>query len=373
LWCLPYRARRQVLRRRIGVRFAVRYALFSNITPDPESGIGAWSDAQFARALHHGIGRKGENLYPAFPYASYALLSTNDIIAIRAYLATMPPVHAAAPVNRLSFPFNQRNLLRAWNLLFVPNRPFQPNPSKSATWNQGAYLVDALGHCGECHTPRNLMLGLDNNRKFAGAEQVGWQAYNLTSDPAHGLGGWSDEQLAQYLSTGHAEGRGPASGPMAEVVEKSLRFLPAEDIRAIVTYLRDIPPQPDGPPALQTAMSRPPADGLGRHIFAQACAGCHLLDGSGRQSTWAGLRGSHTANDPAAINLVQVLTHGTQIRTSQGLMFMHPFLRAYSDEELAALANYVNDQFGSGDARVRPEQIRKQRKQEVDIDSRKHS
>jgi mono/diheme cytochrome c family protein len=344
-----------------------------NITPDMDTGIGSWSDAQFVRALQHGIGRDGENLYPAFPYDSYALLSTDDVLAIRTYLKTLPPVRTATPANRISFPFDQRHLLRVWNLLFVPNHPFHSIPSKSAAWNQGAYLVNALGHCGECHTPRNLMLGLDNDRKFAGAEQVGWQAYNLTSDSIHGLGGWSDEQLEQYLSTGHANGRGPASGPMAEVIEKSLRFLPAEDIRAIVTYLRDIPAQPDGPPAAQIATPYSPTDGLGQHLFVEACAGCHLPDGSGRQSAWAALRGSHTANDPAGTNLVQVLTHGTQIRTSQGLMFMHPFLSAYTDEELAALANYVNAQFGSGDARVTPDKIRKQRKQEADTDSKKPS
>jgi mono/diheme cytochrome c family protein len=148
---------------------------------------------------------------------------------------------------------------------------------------------------------------------------------------------------------------------MAEVVEKSLRYLTPEDIRAMVTYLRDVPAQSDGPLAVQAGQPAPPTDTLGAHLFEQACAGCHLPSGDGRQSPWAALRGFHSAGDPAATNVVQVLTHGTQIRTSEGLMFMHPFTGAYTDAELAALANYVSSQFGSQHGTVTPEQIRKQR------------
>lgn len=336
-----------------------------NITPDRETGIGAWSNAEFVRALHRGIGRDGENLYPAFPYTDYALLSTDDALAIRAWLATLRPVRTTIPANDLAFPFNQRFLLRAWNLLFLPAHPSRPDPSKGEAWNRGAYLVEALGHCGECHTPRNFMFGLDQSRKFAGAEQNGWLAYNLTNDPAHGLGGWSDTQLEQYLSTGHADGRGPASGPMAEAVENSLRYLRPDDIHAIVTWLRDVPAQPNGPPAVQAGspiLQTGPATGeLGSRLFVQACAGCHLPNGDGRQSRWASLLGSHTAGDPAGTNLVQVLTHGTQVQTSQGLAFMHPFTGAYTDTELAALANYTTGQFGHQPGKITPGQIRKQR------------
>jgi mono/diheme cytochrome c family protein len=332
-----------------------------NITPDPETGIGTWTDAEFVRALHRGIGRKGNNLYPAFPYAEYALLSTDDVLAIRAYLATQQPVRAETPRNELRFPFDQRYGLRAWNLLYLPSHPFTPDPAKNEAWNRGAYMVEALGHCGECHTPRNLMMGQDSSRKFAGAEQVGWHAYNLTSDRTHGLGGWSDAQLAQYLSTGRADAHGPASGPMAEAIEDSLRYLTQDDIHAMVAYLRDIAPQPDGPPAVQAGAPVPVVDALGAHLFEQACQGCHLPNGDGRQSPWAALRGSHTAGDPAGTNLVQVLTHGTQIQTSQGVMFMHPFTGAYTDEELAALADYTTAQFGFRQSTVTPEQIRQQR------------
>jgi mono/diheme cytochrome c family protein len=248
-----------------------------------------------------------------------------------------------------------------WNLLNNPNRRFQPDPAKSADYNRGAYLVDALGHCGECHTPRNLMMGLKNSRKLAGTEQVGWQAYNLTSDRTNGIGGWSDAQLEQYLATGHADGHGPASGPMAEAVEYSLRYLKPEDIHAIVTYLRAIPAQPDGPPAAQPGTPVAATEPLGPRLFDQACAGCHLPSGQGRQSPWAALQGSHSVSDPAGTNLVQVLTHGTEIGTSQGLMFMHAFTGGYSNQELAALANYTIGQFGFRQGNVAPEQISRHR------------
>ncbi len=346
--------------RRFDLPFGTLYA--PNLTPDREHGIGAWSNAEFVRALHHGIGRNGEDLYPAFPYASYALLSDDDALAIRAYLATVKPIAATPPANDLKFPFNQRYLMRAWKLLFVPGHRFEADASKDAAWNRGAYLIGPLGHCGECHTPRNLMQGLDDSRKFAGTKQVGWLAYNLTSDPDHGLGGWSDAQLAQYLSVGHAEGHGPASGPMAEVIGFSLRYLRPDDIRAMVTYLRSIPPQSDGPPAAgrgaPTDVKKP---SLGAHVFVEACAGCHLPSGHGRQSPWAALAGSHTTADPNANNLLQVLAQGTQIKTSQGLMFMHAFTSAYTDEEVAALANYTCAQFGQTTCHVTADQVHKVR------------
>jgi mono/diheme cytochrome c family protein len=332
-----------------------------NITPDRATGIGDWSDTEFVRALRHGIGRNGEDLYPVFPYASYALLSTDDALAIRAYLATLKTIDHAVPANDLRFPFNQRYLMRAWKLLFVPKHPFEPDVSKDPAWNRGAYLIEALGHCGECHTPRNIMQGLDSRKTFAGAEQVGWLAYNLTSDPDHGLGGWSDPQLAEFLSTGKALGRGPASGPMAEVVGYSLRYLTPDDIHAMVAYLRSIPAKRDGPLVVGHGPVSAEKNPLGAHLFVEACAGCHLTNGLGRQSAWAALRGAHSTGDPNATNLLQVLTHGSQIQTSEGLMFMHAFTGAYTDEELAALANYTCTQFGRRDCPVTADQVRKAR------------
>jgi mono/diheme cytochrome c family protein len=170
-------------------------------------------------------------------------------------------------------------------------------------------------------------------------------AYNITSDREHGIGAWSDDALAQYLSTGTAPGHGPASGPMAEAISNSLRYLTPADIRAMVVYLRGVPAQPDGPEAVAPGVAPAPADPLGAHVFALACAGCHLPNGQGRQSAWAALSGDQSAGDPAATNTLQILTHGSTLETPTGQVFMHSFAGAYTDAELAAVTNYVTAQF----------------------------
>jgi mono/diheme cytochrome c family protein len=337
-----------------------------NITPDKATGIGDWSDADFARAMRRGAGKHGEMLYPAFPYASYALMPTDDVLAVKAYLFSLPPIRATAPQNTLSFPYNQRYLMRAWRLLFVPGHHFQPDQSKSPQWNRGAYLVEALGHCGDCHTPRNLLFGLDNGRKFAGAITAGWTAYNISSDAKTGIGAWSGAQIASYLSRGHAPGRSSAAGPMAEAVENSLHYLTEQDIAAMVTYLKTVPPQQSeesaavdlNPPAAKAPNAYEPimqanaGGSLGQHIFEQACASCHGWNGQGLQTPEAGLIGNHTVNDPKGTNLLQVVLHGAQISTAQGEASMPAFGEAYSDVELAALSNYVIAQFGGKKAGI---------------------
>jgi mono/diheme cytochrome c family protein len=328
-----------------------------NITPDPDTGIGKYTDDEWVNALQRGIGHGGKYLYPAMPYNSYTLMSRQDALAIKAYLFSLKPVHAEAPANDLRFPFNQRWTLWFWNKLNNPDHRFEPDTSKSADWNRGAYLVTALEHCGQCHTPRNWMQGLKEGDRFAGAKQAGWLAYNITSDKAHGIGGWSDADLKQYLSTGTAPGHGPASGPMAEAITNSLRYLTATDIAAIVTYLRDVPAQPAGPQAVAATTTHPAPDPLGARVFADACAGCHLPNGQGRQSAWASLAGDHSAGDPAGTNMLQILAHGSELRTNDGLVFMHTFTGAFSDAELAAVANYVSTQFAGRESQVSPQEI----------------
>src|SRR5580658_6674949 len=194
----------------------------TNITPDVDTGIGSYTDENFLDALHKGIGRNNTRLYPAMPYASYTYMSDADALAIKAYLFSLKPVHAPAPVNSMVFPFNQRSLMAVWSMFFNPQKRYQPNIDRSASWNRGAYLVEAMEHCGECHTPRNLLLALNNREKFSGAVQAGWRAYNITPDRRSGVGSWSDAELIHYLSIGHADGRGSASGPMGEAVDASL-------------------------------------------------------------------------------------------------------------------------------------------------------
>ena len=330
-----------------------------NITPDPQNGIGGYTDDEWIRALQKGVARDGRHLYPAMPYAAYTKMSREDALAIKAYLFSLKPVATEpTPAANMKFPYDQRWGLTFWNLVNAPNHRLEADTSKSAAWNRGAYLVEALGHCGECHTPRNFMQGLKDSKAFAGANQQGWLAYNLSSDKEAGIGGWSDEQLVSYLSTGEAPGRGPASGPMAEVIQYSLRWLTQDDIKAMVAYLRDRPAQPDGPPAVQgVPKAVASSDSFGAHLYNQACAGCHLPNGEGRQSPWTALGGAHTAGDVNGTNLIQVLAHGTQMETAQGLVFMHSFTGGYSDRELAAIANYTIAQMSGREGKVTAQEI----------------
>lgn len=332
-----------------------------NITPDKETGVGAYTDDEWVAALQKGVGRGGKHLYPAMPYNSYTLMSREDALAIKQYIFSLTPVRASVPANQVKFPFDQRWTLAVWNVANNPDKRFAARADKSAEWNRGAYLVEALGHCGQCHTPRNWMQGL-SGKAYAGASQVGWHAFNITSDKAHGIGGWSDEALAQYLSTGAAPGHGVASGPMAEAVSNSLRYLTPVDIRAMVTYLKDIPPQADGPEAARPRRDVASPDALGERVFAQACAGCHLPSGQGRQSAWAALAGQHSAADPKAVNVVRILAQGSEMDTPSGHVFMHAFTGAFTDAELAAVANYVTTQFGGVKGEVKPEDIAAARK-----------
>jgi mono/diheme cytochrome c family protein len=338
--------------------FGVIYS--PNITPDAETGIGQYTDAQWLRVIHRGVDRTGTHLYPAMPYPSYTRMSDADALAIKTYLFSLKPVHAPAIADKLKFPFNQRWLMVFWNLVNNPDARFQPDPSQSTQWNRGAYLVQALGHCGECHTPRNFMQAL-SGRTLAGTVQVGWLAYNLTSDPDHGLGGWSDAALSHYLATGEAQGHGPASGPMAEAVGYSLRYMTPTDIGAMVSYLRSVPARQDGPEAVPAKIEPLATTDLGGHIFIQACAGCHLPNGTGRQSPWAALRGAQSTGDVTGLNIVQVLANGTEIQTANGLMFMHRFTAAYTDQELAAVANYVIGDMSGRHGQVTVQQIAKAR------------
>src|ERR1022692_2157280 len=282
----------------------------TNNTPDIDTGIGSYSNADFLSSLHEGIGRGNTRLYPAMPYASYTYVSDADALAIKAYLFTLKPVKAPAPQNTLMFPFNQRSLMDIWSALFNPDKRYEPNVERNAAWNRGAYLAEAMGHCGECHTPRNLAFALNNRQKFAGAVQAGWRAEHITPDRNSGVGAWSDADVLHYLSTGHADGRGTASGPMGEVVDESLSHLKPSDLAAMVTYLRTVAsvatrdlPEPRAAPAATT--------------FAEG----------------------GPSNMPA-------------------------FGSTYSDSEIASVANYVTARFGARAADLTADQVAKLRTQD---------
>jgi mono/diheme cytochrome c family protein len=355
-----------------GLAFVLPFGtLYStNITPDPETGIGQYSDADFLNAQHSGIDREGRHLYPAMPFASYTYITDSDALAIKAYLFSLKPVHAPPRNDTLRFPFNQRWLMGIWSFLFNPDQRFEPNIAQSAEWNRGAYLAEAMGHCGECHTPRNLFQALDNRLKFSGAVAAGWRAYNITSDRDSGIGAFSDAELSQYLATGHANGHGTSAGPMAEAVDKSLSKLAQSDIAAMVVYLRSVPAisTPDlgasratPAPSDQRQNVAANVDPLGKAVFEGTCAGCHGWTGVSNLNPFATLTGARAVNDPTAINVAQVIISGADRQTPSGRVFMPAFGGAYSDSEIAAVANYVTARFGAQHSAITPEDVAKLR------------
>ncbi len=336
----------------------------ANITPDKDTGVGTWSDASFLGALHKGTDDQGARLYPAMPFASYTGMTDADALAIKAYLFSLKPVHADIPDPTLIFPFNQRWLMGAWSFLFNPDKRFEPNAAKSPQWNRGAYLAESLEHCGECHTPRTIFQSLNNRRKFAGATQAGWRAYNITSDPHSGVGAWSDADLAKYLSSGNAAGHGSAGGPMGEAVDKSLSYLTQSDIASIVAYLRSVPalathdlPAPKSAPAPASHKEGVAADydPRGKRVFEEACASCHGWTGVSPVTHYATLTGVRAVNDPTAINVAETVINGTA--------YMPAFGQGYSNDEIASVANYVTARFGASPSRISAREVAALRKQ----------
>lgn len=340
----------------------------TNITPDVDTGIGSYTNANFLDALHKGIGRGNTKLYPAMPDASYTYMSDADALAIMAYLFSLKPVHAPSPKNTLTFPFNQRALMGLWWAFFNPDKRYEPNLDRSPEWNRGAYLAEAMAHCGECHTPRNPAFALNNRKKFAGAVQAGWAAYNITADTASGVGEWSDEDIAQYLSTGHAN-RGTATGPMGEAVDASLSHLKSSDISALVTYLRTVPavasddlPKPKQTPAptLQAGDNAAP-ESHGKTVYEGACAGCHGWTGLSPVIPFATLTGTRAVNDPTANNVAQVIIAGGQRHYAVDSDNMPAFGGTYSNAEIASVANYVTARFGAKGSALTAEDVAKLR------------
>jgi len=349
--------------------FGTLYA--TNITPDKETGIGNYSDADFLNAVHRGIRRDGARLYPAMPYVSYTYMTDDDALAIKAYLFSLPPVHEPTPANTLAFPFDQRWGMIFWSALFNPDTRFMPDASKSAEWNRGAYLAEALAHCGECHTPRNLAFALDNRKKFAGALTAGWRAFNITSDKATGVGGWSEADLASYLASGHANGHGTASGPMGEAVDRSFSQVTPEDIQSVVAYLRTVSPiaSPDLPanPAAPAPASHKDGGGKdnarGKMVFEGGCVSCHGWTGESPVSAMATLTGATAVNDPSGTNVAQIVLWGTTRLTPDGALSMPAFGHAYSNDEIAAVANYVTARFGAKGASLTASDVARLREQ----------
>jgi mono/diheme cytochrome c family protein len=332
----------------VNTPFGVIYT--PNITPDRDTGIGTWSDDQFYRAMHDGIGKNGENLYPVFPFPWYTKVTKDDVLAIKAYLFTLTPIHAPLRPNTFGFPFNQRLTLDGWRLLYFHEGTFQPDPHASAELNRGAYLVQGLGHCAECHTQLNLAGAPEQNRSLAGGNVDGWYAPNITSDMRHGIGAWSTQQLVSFLKTGSAEGRGVVLGPMAQVVHESLSHLTDADVTDIALYLKSTPPK-DVAPA-----GEPAPRAIGADAYLSNCASCHQVGGQGipRQIPALAGNGAVTAGGPE--DVIRAVLGGLPANDTYGPM---PSIGAdLSDQQVADIVNYVRTAWGNkAPADVGPGQV----------------
>jgi mono/diheme cytochrome c family protein len=310
-----------------------------NITPDKETGIGAWTDEQFYQALHDGFGKDGEYLYPAMPFTSYTKMPVDDVKAIRAYLATVTPVNAPRQPNTLAFPFNVRASLSVWRAMFFTPGTFVPNDKASAEINRGAYLVEGPGHCAECHTPRDVMGAMEPSKQFAGARIDTFFAPNISSDLRDGIGGWTDDQVFDYLKTGAAAGKGTVFGPMSEVVHDSLSKLEDTDIRAIVAYLKATPDQLPPKPAAD------PRKEQGATVYLNVCAQCHQAEGTGIAKAIPALAGNDAAAATGPENVISAVLGGLPGQGDYGPM--PAFADALTDQQVADVANYVRTAWGN--------------------------
>ncbi|MFB4394373.1 MULTISPECIES: molybdopterin cofactor-binding domain-containing protein [unclassified Pseudomonas] len=320
----------------------------TNITPDPETGIGRWSFAAFERAMRQGISRDGKHLYPAFPYTSFRNINDGDMQALYAYLMSQPPVRQEAPANQMSFPFNQRPLMAGWNALFLKQGEYQPNPQRSDQWNRGAYLVDGLGHCTACHSPRNLMGAEKAGKSYlAGGMVDGWEAPALNA-LGKSATPWSESELFTYLSTGFSDKHGVAAGPMGPVVSE-LATLPESDVRAIAHYLTSL----DGQPQTLATKPAPQVDtqvsiSNGERVFKGACQACHS-DGQGPKLFGVSPSMAVNSNVHSELpdNLLRVVLHGIPTPATRDLGYMPGFKDSLSDRQVADLAAYLRQRFAS--------------------------
>lgn len=331
--------------------FGIIYS--TNITPDPETGIGAWSYPAFERSMREGIHRDGRQLYPAFPYNHFARATDADLQALYAYLMAQAPVRAVNRESTLAFPFNLRPLLAGWNALFHKPDVFAPDPTRSPVWNRGAYLVESLGHCGACHTPRNA-LGAERNAKayLAGGVAEGWEAPPLTN-LSHAPIPWSEDEFFAYLRTGISRFHGVAAGPMAPIV-RDLASVPDADIRAMAVYLASFNNTTISPSAqdalanrLETATSvkAASASATGSRIYDGACAVCHQVGGPVLFGSRPSLALNTNLHSDAPDNLIQIILHGIDQPVSSDLGYMPAFKNSLNDQQVMELVSYLRQQF----------------------------
>ena len=330
--------------------FGIVYS--TNITPDVETGIGAWSYPAFERAMREGIHRDGRHLYPAFPYSHFARTTEADMQALYAYVMAQTPVRTENRVNALAYPLNWRPLLAGWNALFHQAEVFEPDPTKSEVWNRGAYLVEGLGHCGACHSPRNALGAEKPHAYLAGGFAEGWEAPPLTS-LSHAPLPWNEDELFAYLRTGESRFHGVAAGPMAPVV-KELAALPDQDIRAMAVYLNSFNNNETSKSAhnetaakleSSTSTRSVTASGVGSRLYQGACAVCHEVGGPALFGSRPSLALNSNLHSAAPDNLIRVILDGIPLPASSDLGYMPGFKASMNTEQVAELVSYLRQQF----------------------------
>jgi nicotinate dehydrogenase subunit B len=324
----------------------------TNITPDVETGIGAWSYPAFERAMREGIHRDGRQLYPAFPYTHFARTTDADLQALYAFLMAQKPVRADTPKTALAFPFNWRPLLAGWNALFHRAGAFEADATQSAAWNRGAYLVESLGHCSACHSPRNALGAEKANAYLAGGFAEGWEAPPLTSLSQAPIP-WSEDELFAYLRSGESRFHGVAAGPMAPVV-KELTALPDEDIRAMAIYLSSFNEKAITKSDQDMLAARlesltgtrvASASSVGVRLYEGACAVCHQVGGAPLFGSRPSLALNSNLHAAVPDNLIQIILHGIASPVSSDLGYMPGFKDSMTDDQLTELVSYLRQQF----------------------------
>lgn len=349
----------------------------TNITSSTSHGIGSYTLAQFTDALRRGIRAGGQHLYPAMPYTAYAQVTDDDALALYTYfMHGVAPADTSPPATALPFPFDVRLSMAVWNALFLDDKQFVADAGQGAEWNRGAYLVRGLAHCGACHTPRNALMAEDPSRALGGAEIGPWFAPNVTSDTVAGIGGWTKEELASYMRSGHAAGKAQAAGPMAEAIDNSLRHLDDGDLRAIAGYLKTVPAQSDAQatrPAFAWGTASDelssvrgvalPSDGdrmNGPQLYDAHCATCHQAQGQGSFDGRLPPLFHNTALGHArANNLVMVMLEGVRHPSDDGgVEVLMPQFSFLSDQQITTLGNYLQKHYGNPQAVISVDQVK---------------
>ena len=347
--------------KRIDTPFGAIYS--PNLTPDRDTGIGAWRDEDFRRALRDGVAPDGSRYYPAFPYPNFTKLTRDDILAIRAYLATLTPLHNTPPPPELRWPLNYRVVMRLWDYVFFRQGIFEPDQQKGTEWNRGGYLVEGVGHCGACHTPKNMFGADKRGRAFGGGPVQGWFAPRLDGAERSGLKSWSVDDIVEYLQSGR-NGKSHADGLMAEVVLNATSKMSDADVRVIAVYLKDLPagaPEPvvSAPPQAQMAD--------GENIYKSACVACHEIDGSGAPRIYPPLPGNANLQSADPSSTLRIILDGAETVTTPRAPnkgSMPAYAKKLSDQQIADVTTYIRNAWGNAAPAVTSEQVAKAQKKQ---------